>query len=182
MNRQQLAHVLRAACDVTGDPNVVVLGSQAILGAYDEDDLPPVATMSMEVDLAWLSDSSERERAEQVNGVIGELSVFHQSNGYYPEGISVETATLPNGWKDRLSGWTLVSSAPAKALFLDKHDLVVSKLVAFRPKDLEFVSALMEAGLVDPEVIRSRVDLLPDSVSPMLRDRVLAWLGSGPIS
>ena len=51
MDRQQLAHVLRAACDVTGDPDIIVLGSQSILGTYDEDDLPPAATMSMEVDL-----------------------------------------------------------------------------------------------------------------------------------
>jgi hypothetical protein len=32
MDRLQLAHILRAACRVTGDLDVVVLGSQAILG------------------------------------------------------------------------------------------------------------------------------------------------------
>ncbi len=39
MDRQQLAHILRAACDVSGDPGVIVLGSQPILGTYDEDEL-----------------------------------------------------------------------------------------------------------------------------------------------
>jgi hypothetical protein len=29
MDRQQLAHILRAACDVSGDPDVIVLGSPA---------------------------------------------------------------------------------------------------------------------------------------------------------
>ena len=48
MDRQQLAHILRAACDVTGNPDAIVLGSQSILGTYDEDELPPAATMSME--------------------------------------------------------------------------------------------------------------------------------------
>ena len=32
------------------------MGSQAILGTYDEDDLPPEATASMEADLAFLDD------------------------------------------------------------------------------------------------------------------------------
>jgi hypothetical protein len=54
MDRQQLAHILRAACDVTGDADVLVLGSQSILGTYDEAELPPAATMS-EADLAWLA-------------------------------------------------------------------------------------------------------------------------------
>lgn len=101
MDRQQLAHILRAACDVTGDPDVIVLGSQPILGTYDEDELSSAATMSMEADLAWLRDSEDRERAEKVNGAIGELSAFHESNGYYPEGISLETAIHPQGWRTR---------------------------------------------------------------------------------
>jgi hypothetical protein len=79
MQREQLAHVLRAVCEVTGDPEVVVLGSQAILGYFDEDELPSLATMSMEADVAWLNDSSNRERAELVNGAIGELSAASPS-------------------------------------------------------------------------------------------------------
>ena len=95
MNRQQLAHILRAACEVTGDPDVVVVGSQSILGTYDEDDLPPAVMMSMEADLAWQRDSGDRERAETVNGAIGELSGFHETNGYFPEGVSLGTVILP---------------------------------------------------------------------------------------
>ncbi|WP_211309050.1 hypothetical protein [Citricoccus muralis] len=40
MNRQQLAHILRSACTIVGDKDVLVIGSQSILGSYDEDDLP----------------------------------------------------------------------------------------------------------------------------------------------
>ncbi|MBA2531006.1 MAG: hypothetical protein H0V23_02735 [Nocardioidaceae bacterium] len=178
MDRLQLAHILRAACEVTGDPDVIVLGSQSILGTYDEDDLPPAATMSMEADLAWLQDTAVRERAEKVNGEIGELSGFHESNGYYPEGVSVETATLPEGWQDRLHGWAVASSYPANARFLDKHDLAVSKLAAFREKDREFVAALIEAGLVEPAIIRERVGLLPDRVAAVVPGRILSWLDS----
>lgn len=40
MKRQELAHILRAACDVAGDPDVLIIGSQSILGGFDGD-LPP---------------------------------------------------------------------------------------------------------------------------------------------
>ncbi|MGL5808932.1 MAG: DUF6036 family nucleotidyltransferase [Nocardioides sp.] len=147
MDRLQLAHVLRAACRITEDADVVVLGSQAILGTYDEDELPAAATMSMEADLAWLADSAHRERADLVTGAIGELSSFHETNGYYPEGISIQTATLPEGWQERLRTWELASAAPAHPRFLEPYDLAVAKLAAHRAKDLDFVTALIDHGL-----------------------------------
>jgi hypothetical protein len=52
MTREQLAHVLRSVSQLTGDPDVVVIGSQSILGSYSEDELPPEATGSIEVDTA----------------------------------------------------------------------------------------------------------------------------------
>ena len=39
---------------------------------------------------------------------------------------------------------------------LDVHDLAVSKLVAGREKDLDYVEALFRHRLVDPEIIRQR--------------------------
>lgn len=40
MRRSELAHILRAACDVTHDPEILVIGSQSILGSFDEEELP----------------------------------------------------------------------------------------------------------------------------------------------
>lgn len=79
VNREQLAHVLRA-CDIGRDPSIVVVGSQAILGSYDEDELPRAATASMEVSVAFLDDPDE-VKADAVDGAIGELSQFHQTYG-----------------------------------------------------------------------------------------------------
>ncbi|MFB9315480.1 DUF6036 family nucleotidyltransferase [Nocardioides plantarum] len=180
MDRQQLAHVLRAACDVSGDPEIVVLGSQAILGSFDEDELPVEILVSMEADLAWLADGPDRERAERVNGMIGELSQFEATNGYYPEGISVETAVLPNGWRDRLQGWPLQASHPARPLFIDRHDLVVAKLAANRPKDYVFVSSLAAHGLVDLEIIRDRVGELPAGTDARVAASILSFVDSLP--
>lgn len=73
MNRSQLAHVLRAACEITGDPDMLVIGSQSILASHDEDELPAAATASIEVDVAFLDDADEA-KADQIDGAIGELS------------------------------------------------------------------------------------------------------------
>lgn len=183
MNRLELAHVLRAACAVAGDRNVLVIGSQSILGAFDEDDLPAAATASMEADIAFLEDP-DRRKADGVEGAIGEMSLFHQTHGMYAEGVHIETAThLPRGWRERLIRWPLRSSEPADPRFLDPHDLAISKLGAGREKDLDFVDALIRSQLLDVPVLRDRCALLPDT-SREARARILELLdtygGRGP--
>lgn len=65
MNREQLAHVLRAAATVVDDGGIVVVGSQAILCTYDSDDLPEEATMSAEADVAFIGQIRRCERAAE---------------------------------------------------------------------------------------------------------------------
>jgi len=56
MNQEQLAHVLRAAAKIAGDPGILVIGSQAILGSFDDPELPVEATRSVEADLVFFDD------------------------------------------------------------------------------------------------------------------------------
>lgn len=175
MNRQQLAHILRAACNITGDKDVLVIGSQSILGSYDEDDLPSPATASMEVDIAFLDDP-ERRKADDVEGAIGEMSPFHQANGMYAEGVHIDTAAyLPSGWRDRLITWPLQSSKPADPHFLDPYDLAISKVAAGRAKDRAFVDALIRAGVLDVGALQERATLLPEE-HELVRRRIDAYL------
>lgn len=167
MTRQQLAHLLRRACAVVGDVDVLVLGSQSILGSFDENELPPQATASQEADIAFVNDPA-RDKADHVDVAIGEMSDFHRSNGVYAEGVHIDTAILPNGWRDRLVSWTVESSRPAKPRFLEPHDLAVAKLAAGREKDKAFVAALIRSGLLDVGVIQARVLLLPEETDPRI--------------
>ncbi len=73
-----------------------MIGSQSLLASYNEDQLPLAATTSMEVDLAYFDDPDDL-KADAVDGAIGELSSFHESIGFYAQGVSVRTAVLPNG-------------------------------------------------------------------------------------
>jgi hypothetical protein len=127
MRREQ--HVLRAASQIADDPDILVIGSQSILGAIPEDRLPPAATASIEVDVAFFDDPGDR-KADQVDGAIGELSAFHETFGYYAQGVSVRTATLPAGWRDRLVLVESSSTAPGRGYLLEPHDCVVAKRAA----------------------------------------------------
>jgi hypothetical protein len=177
VNRTQLAHVLRSASRIAGDSEVLVVGSQAILGLRDEDELPAEATASMEADIAFLDDS-DRAKADEVEGGIGEFSTFHEEFGYYAEGVHLDTVVLPKGWRERLLRPELVDAEPAQALFLEPHDLVASKLVANRSKDLAFASALVDADLIDLDLLLERIFALPGDVHQSVIDRLIDWVES----
>ena len=179
MTREQLAHILRAAASVAHDDEVIVVGSQAILGSFDEDDLPEPAHASIEADVFFANDPGLL-KADTVDGVLGEDSHFHEMYGYYAQGVDVNTATLADGWQERLVRFSPVAANGATGLCLERHDLVLSKLVAGRPKDFEFVTALLDAGLVDVGVLRTRAELLP--VVPMRIRRVGHWLDAYVVS
>lgn len=170
MKRQQLAHILRASCVITHDNDVLVIGSQAILGAFDDDEVPSSVLTSMEADIVFLDDPGRR-KADEVDGAIGEMSLFHEANHVYAEGVHIDTAELPDGWMARLITWDLTSSDPADPRFLEPHDLVVSKLAAGRDKDIAFASALLDAGIVDIDLLVERARALPRSY-----ERAMAWL------
>jgi hypothetical protein len=78
MRRDQLEHAIRTACQIIGRPEVIVVGSQAILGTFREDELPDRATMSGEVDILPIADSNEetKQLANDIEGVAGEFSPF----------------------------------------------------------------------------------------------------------
>lgn len=60
MRRDQLEHAIRTTCQIIDADEVIVVGSQAILGSLPEDTLPPEATMSLEVDILPIAHTEER--------------------------------------------------------------------------------------------------------------------------
>ena len=81
-----------------------MVGSQAILGTYDESQLPDAATMSIEVDILPIADTNEETArlADLIEGVAGEFSPFERLHGFSIDGVDLDTAALPEGWRDRL--------------------------------------------------------------------------------
>lgn len=185
MRRDQLEHAIRTACQIIGRPEVIVVGSQSILGTYREDQLPADATMSVEIDiLPVAADNDETARlADLIEGVAGEFSPFEELHGFSIDGVDLETSALPRGWRTRLvkvqnANTAAPSGQPQYTGWcLDKVDLCVAKLCALREKDRNFVTALLHAGLVEPEVILARLSAVEER-HRAAADRATNWLRS----
>ena len=169
MTRSELEHVIRAAGAIAKDGEIVVIGSQAILGEYP--DAPPALLASMEVDVFPLN---HPERADRIEGAIGEGSRFHEEFGYYAQAVSEFTATLPKGWRKRLVRVHNQNTGGIAGLCLEVHDLAVSKYVAGREKDLAYTAALARHGLVGKKALLERLadTRLAPAVRKLVRGRI----------
>jgi hypothetical protein len=175
MKRSEFEHAIRAAGSILGESEILVIGSQAIHGSISGD-LPAEAERSVEVDIVAFDDD-DAGKADLIDGSIGEASIFHQTFGYYAEGVSEATAVLPEGWRDRLVRYESPMTNGVVAWCLELHDLWLSKAVAGRPKDFEFCRALANEGLVDQATLRTRLSRVPD-LADAIRASVAALIVS----
>jgi hypothetical protein len=157
MNRSQLEHLLRAAGAVTGSDRIVVIGSQAILGAYPA--APAELLVSMEAGM-WPEDAPGK--AELIEGSIGELSPFHETFGYFAHGVAPETAMLARGWRTRAIELKSGNTRGVTGVCLSPADLAVSKIAAGRLKDTAFVTVMLDTSIVTPAQIRELAEGLPE--------------------
>jgi hypothetical protein len=162
MQRPQLEHVIRAAAGITGATEIVVIGSQAVLGQFP--DAPVDLLVSVEADVFTFRDPAD---ADLIEGSIGEGSPFHQTFGYYAHGVAEDTAVLPEGWKNRLVTVRNANTGTGAGLCLEVHDLAVAKIAAGREKDLSFVAGLLGHKLADAEVIATRLRQSPFSAEQL---------------
>lgn len=155
MRRDQLEHIIRAAGAIMGDKELIIIGSQSILGKHPTD-LPPEAERSVEADVLPITDR-DGVKADLIEGSIGEGSPFHETFGIFAQGVDEITARLPAGWRERLIPIRNDNTWGITGYCLEPHDLLISKYLAGRPKDLEFCAAIVRAGLVQEELLLERL-------------------------
>lgn len=165
MRRSQLEHIIRAASVIADDDEIIIIGSQAILGQFP--DSPEELCVSVEADVY---PRNHPERWDLIDGTLGELSPFHDTFGYYAQGVEEGTATLPARWQERLVPIRNANTREATGWCLEVHDLLVSKYVANRPKDRRFVRAAIGAGLADRAELEAR--LAATSINDELRQLI----------
>ncbi|MBM4395588.1 MAG: hypothetical protein FJ087_07855 [Deltaproteobacteria bacterium] len=169
MTRQQLEHIIRASAQIADDDDIVVIGSQAVLGQY------PVAPADLRVSMeADVYPRNHPERADLIDGSIGEASPFHDTFGYYAQGVGENTATLPAGWKERLIPVCNANTRGATGWCLEVHDLCIAKLVAGREKDLMFLESVSRHRMADPGTLRNRLG--DTTIAPEVRSLAEARL------
>ena len=159
MRRSDFDHLLAAAAEVSKEDDIVVIGSQAILGSHP--DAPASLLASLEADVY---PRASPEKADLIDGALGDGSPFHRTFGFYAHGVGPETAVAPDGWQNRLVRYDVprrvASTRRAVAWCLEPHDLVLAKCVAGRERDWDYAEAALAEGIVELDVLLTRIDAL----------------------
>jgi hypothetical protein len=147
----------------------VIIGSQAIHGEISD----PLAELleSMEVDMYPLADP---DSADLIDAVLGDGSWFQYTNGYFGHAVGPATAKAPSGWMDRLVKVDVEAVDPRRrrvAYCMERHDMVLAKLVRGEKRDVDYAGVALKAGLLDRSVLESRIADLP--VAAAIQDRVM---------
>ena len=169
MTRAELEHAIRAACDLTDENEVIVFGSQAILGQFPN--APEELRQSAEADIA---PKFAVDKVDLIDAILGEDSQFHRQHGFYVHGVPIEAATLASGWEQRAVRVQNKNTREFIGWCLEAHDLAASKLAAFRDKDRDFVRVLLVNGMVTPRKLIARLRRLP--LEEAHRERLVHWV------
>jgi hypothetical protein len=169
MTREQLEHIIRAAGAIASTQDLVVIGSQSVLGQFPE--APEELLVS---DVADIFPRADPGRSELIDGSIGQGSPFQLTFGYYAHGVDETTATLPEGWRGRLVLVQNENTLHVRGWCLEVHDLAIAKYVAGREKDLDFTRALARHGMVERNILEQRLAAtqVADTIRTLIAARI----------
>ena len=145
MRRDQLEHIIRAAADVTKQKDLIIIGSQAILGQYPN--APESLLVSMEADIYA---PGAPHLSDYIDGALGPDTAFDTTHGIHADGVSPTTASLPAGWRTRLFPIRNPNTNGATGWCIEVHDIAIAKYAAGRDKDLRYTGDLWRYGMLDP--------------------------------
>lgn len=159
MRREKVEHILRAAGAVTGKKEFVLIGSAAVV-AWGAN-LPEVMAISRDVDLFAYDEPDQEAISAQLDGSLGQASPFDAEFGYYCDGVGAETAILPLDWQARAMRFANANTGGVTAIVPEPNDIAISKLCAWRPKDIAWLHAAASHRIIDLPTMRKRLANLP---------------------
>ena len=183
MRRDQLEHAIRTACQILPASEVIVVGSQAILGTYDESQLPAAATMSIEVDILPIAETNDETArlSDLIEGVAGQLSPFEELHGFSIDGVDLETAVRP-GRLAQPTGQGAERQHRGGRRRAALHRLVSRQggplrreAGCFTREGPQFRHRAAQVDLVDADLIASRLRTIPNE-HVAARGAALTWL------
>jgi len=136
----------------------IIVGSQVV--HVITNFVPEIVRQSVECDFLFGEGSAEIRR--QVNLKLGIFSSFQQENGFYADALGKATVVLPKDWEKRLQNLTN-DAGETIALCAEIHDVAVSKFVAGREKDFQFLKDGFERGFIDFKIFVERLRLIKET-------------------
>ncbi len=168
VQRSSLYKLLEDIRKLPVDGLPIIAGSQAIHAVTDQ--IPEIARRSIECDLLYAGGQADVRAL--INRELGILTDYQHESGIYADAVGLATIILPIGWEERLVPLAN-GSGELVAHCVEIHDVGVSKLVAGRRKDFEFITALFLSDLMQTETFLERVELVASKVeNDVIRDRL----------
>lgn len=133
----------------------VIVGSQAIFAITDFP--PEIVRKSVECDYLLLKKLLELR--PNLTEKLGIFSDYQQQTGFYADILGLATVVLPEDWEKRLvelkneNGETI-------AFCVEIHDVAVSKLMAGREKDFEFLRVAFQSDYLRVETFIERAKMI----------------------
>lgn len=159
MRKQSLFNLTAEVRKIIGDLPVIV-GSQAVFAVTDYP--PEIARLSVECDFLLRGESFKfRDKISEDLGIFSEYQV---KIGVHADGLGRATVVLPDGWENRLVELK-GEKGEAVALCVEIHDVAVSKLMAGREKDFEFLQVAFQADYLEIEIFIERLKMMLNAPS-----------------
>ena len=161
----QIAHVLRAAAGITGRKSFVLIGTGAVIAQRKTLALELMRTREIDIYAADSEDDID-QMSDLIDGSIGEGSPFDETFGYYAHGVSERTACLPDDWASRAIRIDVPGVEGVSCTCPDVDDIALSKLCAWRDKDIVWLVAGLTTGLLDLDTMRNRAGHISNRNAP----------------
>lgn len=179
MTLDQVFELAAAARALTQHPELVVIGSNSILGGVPATQVPAQMSMSIDLDAYLRRDPG---RTEDLTAALGENSAYHLDKGVFLDVVSPRLLTAPEGWEARMNK---VERDGLTVWFLEPVDAAISKLARGEARDLRWVRGGLSAGIFTIHQIRARLprtpflDMEEAQASVGRLDAIEVWLVSG---
>lgn len=160
MEYSQLKKLIRNVVESTNKENIMLFGSQVLYAKFKNIENKNIVK-SYEADFTLYKYKNKQELedfVDLVDGANGEFSQYHQTNGFYAEGVSSFNESFPKNYKNRLVNFQYSDNPKDVVQFMNVKDVVVMKLRRMDPKDHSFIEYCIEKDLIKLEDIEKIID------------------------
>lgn len=153
---EKVEHGLRAAAEILGTRELVLIGSATALIGGGRFTLR--MARSNEIDTY---SPDPKARGSDALEVIGVASRFYDTYKFYVDGVTPETARMPSDWRGRATTSALRTDPSINVVVPELNDVALSKMIAWREKDIGWLEDATVLGRIDPVAMAARIDRMP---------------------